>query len=153
MTDEERKIVKKTRKQEFACRATELEALEKAFGEEATKIAIDARARLNERNWQAIAKHVGNDGIDGIIDTLWAWVKEEGFEFTVERGDKTARMKVTRCPLAEMARELGMEKWGYACYCADDPSIVKGFNPRMRFSRTKTLMEGADSCDHRYELD
>lgn len=153
MTDEERKLVCKTRKQEFMCHAAELEALEKAFGEGATKTALEARARLNERNWQAIAKHVGNDGIDGILGTLWAWVEEEGVEFTVERGANFAQMKVTRCPLAEMARELGLEKWGYACYCADDPSIARGFNPRMRFSRTKTLMEGADSCDHRYGLD
>ncbi len=152
MTDEGRKIAYSIRKQEFSGKAAELEALEEAFGEDVTRVVREARARMNERNWRAIAAHVGDNGIDGIINTLWAWVKEEGFEFTVERGEKYAQMRVTRCPVADMAKELGKEKWGHTCYCCDDPSIVRGFNPDMRFSRTKTLMEGHDCCDHRYEL-
>jgi predicted ArsR family transcriptional regulator len=153
MTEEERKIVFNTRKQEFAGRAAELEALERALGADVPRIVLETRAKETERNWREIAKHFGDNGIDGIINTLWTWVKEEGFEFTAERDGNTAQMKVTRCPIAEMAKELGMEKWGYRCYCCDDPSIVRGFNPRMRFARTKTLMEGADACDHCYELD
>lgn len=35
-------------------------------------------------------------------------------------------------------------------FCAGDPYIVEGFNPKMGFKRTKTLTLGDDCCDHFY---
>ncbi|MCP4899587.1 MAG: L-2-amino-thiazoline-4-carboxylic acid hydrolase, partial [bacterium] len=40
---------------------------------------------------------------------------------------------------------------GFSC-CRDEPH-ARGFNPRLRLERTKTLMEGADHCDFRYSLE
>ncbi|MFW9789019.1 MAG: L-2-amino-thiazoline-4-carboxylic acid hydrolase, partial [Candidatus Thorarchaeota archaeon] len=37
-------------------------------------------------------------------------------------------------------------------FCNEDEHIVAGFNPSIKFSRTKTLMEGHDCCDHCYVM-
>ncbi|TFH07921.1 MAG: hypothetical protein E4H14_07485 [Candidatus Thorarchaeota archaeon] len=42
--------------------------------------------------------------------------------------------------------------WGYSLYCVDDEYMVMGFNPKMEFTRSKTLMEGHDCCNHCYRL-
>ena len=148
--EEKRSVINMTRMQEFAARANELSALEKEYGEPVSKIVREARARQVEEEWKSIAQGSERTDIQGIIDTLWKWVAEAGFEFTIARSTTTAQMKVTYCPIAEMARKIGQEKWGYLCYCCDDVSIVKGFNPNIQFQRTKTLMEGYDCCDHFY---
>ena len=59
-------------------------------------------------------------------------------------------MNITKCPLADLAKEVNAEDWGYILYCCDDPNIVEGFNPEMDLKRTKTLMQGDDCCDHFY---
>ncbi|OHD27364.1 MAG: hypothetical protein A2086_17365 [Spirochaetes bacterium GWD1_27_9] len=151
MTIEEKcSIINGTRMQEFSARANELSALESELGEVVSRIVLDARARQVEEEWKGIAKRSPRTDIQGILDTLWTWVGDVGFKYTYERIGNTVKMNVTYCPIAEMARKLGQEKWGFKCYCCDDYSIVKGFNPNITFNRTKTLMEGHDCCNHTY---
>lgn len=145
--DEKRGLVDKVRTREFAFRAAELAALEEKYGPGVAKTAMRAKAGLVELEWREIAKTCAG-GIQGLADTLWKGMEDSGFRFTSERVEKGMRFTVTRCPLAEMAVRLGQAKWGYLCYCMDYPSIVKGFDPAMRYSRTKTLMQGQDCCDH-----
>ena len=45
-------------------------------------------------------------------------------------------------------RGLHAAELGFAYYCAYDYGFCQGLNPALQFSRTKTLMQGADSCDH-----
>jgi len=33
--------------------------------------------------------------------------------------------------------------------CGRDFELISGFNPKMRLTRTKTIMEGCDCCDFR----
>lgn len=53
----------------------------------------------------------------------------------------------TRCMHAEAYRELGEPELGYVI-CAGDEPAVRSYNPQLAFQRTKTLMEGAEMCDH-----
>ena len=69
-----------------------------------------------------------------------------------KNSENEVQMNVTRCIFAEIAQELGIEEWGFRLYCKDDPHMVEGYNPKMEFKRTKTLMEGDDCCDHWYRL-
>jgi hypothetical protein len=48
---------------------------------------------------------------------------------------------------AEILRELEEPELGLVI-CARDGPWVKSFNPGLGFHRTKSLMEGNDSCDH-----
>jgi hypothetical protein len=140
----------KLQKHEFAARVDDLNALRKRFGPEVETIVKENRAKKIEADWRKIAEEHGRNDIQGIKDTLWKWVLDEGIEYEFEDTLEGTQFRVTRCPLAKMAQEIGAANWGYICFCADDPPMVAGFNPKMGFRRTKTLMEGDDYCDHFY---
>jgi predicted ArsR family transcriptional regulator len=103
-------------------------------------------ASIAETDRQADKK---ND-IQGLIDFLWKPLPQEGFEFTYEQNEQGYQMHVTKCPIADIAQSLNLEKWGFIFYCMGDAAICEGYNPEIRFTRTKTLMEGDDYCDHFY---
>ena len=46
---------------------------------------------------------------------------------------------------------LGVPELGAILSCARDAALIEGFNPRLKLTRTETIMEGAASCDFRYE--
>jgi predicted ArsR family transcriptional regulator len=48
-----------------------------------------------------------------------------------------------------MYRQLGLEDLGAILSCRRDFALMDGFNPELTYSRTQTLMEGADRCDVR----
>jgi hypothetical protein len=62
-------------------------------------------------------------------------------------------MDIKRCRYAEMYKELGIEEVGFLLSCGRDYAMVSGFNPMMKLYRTKTLMEGVDCCDFRFEME
>lgn len=144
--------INNTRKMEFQARVDDLKALKEAFGEQVTSIILSERGKKVETQWAQIAQEVGRNDIQALKDTLWKWVQEVGFEFTSEDTPEGTQFTVTRCPIADMAREINEADWGYTCYCADDPHIVAGFNQEIGFKRTKTLMEGDDCCNHFYYI-
>ena len=148
--EEHLKQVKNVRKWEFAARVDDLNALRERYGKEVEDIVAAKRAEKIEANWRKIAEEHGRNDIQGMKETLWTWVLDEGIEYEVEDTEEGTQFRVTHCPLAEMAKELNTTDWGFICFCADDPPMVAGFNPKMGFRRTKTLMEGDDCCDHFY---
>ncbi len=148
--EEHQKAVQAAMKAEFAARFQDLNALRDEFGERVEEIIRENRAKRIEADWRKIAESHGRNDIQGMKDTLWKWVLNEGIEYEVTDTEEGTQFRVTRCPFAEMARELGASDWGFICYCEDDPPMVAGFNPEMGFRRTKTLMQGDDCCDHLY---
>ena len=72
-------------------------------------------------------------------------------EFEVlETNDTKLSLNVTRCRYAEMYKGHGIEELGYLLSCGRDFALVEGFNPRIKLTRTQTIMEGADFCDFRF---
>jgi predicted hydrocarbon binding protein len=71
----------------------------------------------------------------------------------LESSDKKLYYNVTRCAYVDMYKELGMEDLGYILSCGRDFEMIKGFNPKMKLVRTKTLMEGDEYCDFRITLE
>jgi predicted ArsR family transcriptional regulator len=139
-------------KTEFEARVNDLTALKREFGERVGEIISAARGQKVEAQWRNIAQEYGKNDIEALKATLWKWVGDAGFEFTASETAEGTQFRVTKCPLAEMARSLNAAEWGYVCYCTDDPHIVAGFNPAMGFRRTKTLMQGHECCDHFYYM-
>jgi predicted ArsR family transcriptional regulator len=138
----------------LASRAGLATAVVDHFGEEAEEV-IKTFLREGARDWAAKAAEADRQAnrrndIQGLMNFLWEPLRREGFEFTYEQDEQGCQMKVTRCPVAEMAKALKLEKWGYIFHCMGDEPICEGYNPEMAFKRTKTLMEGADYCDHFY---
>ena len=55
---------------------------------------------------------------------------------------------VSACPWADVYREMGLQGDGGCDYCQDlDPSIVRGFNPRLTYIVSQTLHE-SEVCLH-----
>ena len=61
--------------------------------------------------------------------------------------------RITECLWARTFREADAADIGYACLCQTEFAVVPAFNPKMKLTFTKTLMQGDDCCDPRYVLE
>ena len=87
-----------------------------------------------------------------VVKTLWSRSGEAlEVEFT-EVSETLLDFRVTRCRYAEQYANLGFQKFGYSLSCSRDAAFAQGFNPKIRMSRTQTIMEGAPYCDFRFTL-
>jgi hypothetical protein len=50
------------------------------------------------------------------MNFLWEPLRQVGFEFTYEQNEQGYQLKVTRCPVAEIAKALKLEKWRFIFY-------------------------------------
>jgi hypothetical protein len=50
----------------------------------------------------------------------------------------------------DLAKKLNAEKWLYHLTCLTDEPAITGFNGRIKFDRSRTLMQGYPDCDHCY---
>jgi hypothetical protein len=125
-----------------------LEALGAQYGREqvfetARKVIIDvARAQGRE-----LAERVGGDSLTHFAGALEDWKKGDAYRMDVlEQSDEKLSFNVTRCRYAEMYRALGIPEIGALLSCNRDFSLVEGFNPAVKLTRTQTVMEGASTA-------
>ena len=84
-----------------------------------------------------------------------AWAREPShfwkhvltFE-VVQDTPRAFEVQVTECLWAKTFREMGAADVGYLLICHPDYAYCQGFNPRITMSRSKTLMQGDDYCNH-----
>jgi predicted ArsR family transcriptional regulator len=126
-----------------------LRGLEKELGPQVVEAVDRTAGEAIRAQWAEIAQKEGNT-IEDFIRVLWEPLREQGFEYTSETREDGVQMRCTRCPLSDLAREINAADWLYRLNCGSDPHMVAGFNPKMGFRRTKTLMQGDDCCDHFY---
>lgn len=130
-------------------------ALEKKFGVGVRELVKEERAKSIRSQWSEIAKQTSGISIKDLIETLWDPLQQKGIVHyeVIETKETKTRLKVTSCLFARLVKELNIPRdWGYDLYCSDDEHMVRGFNQRMKFIRSKTLMEGHDCCDHCYQM-
>src|ERR1044072_9619334 len=70
----------------------------------------------------------------------------------LERSEEKLSFNVTRCRYAEMYRALGIPEVGALLSCNRAFSLVEGFNPDVKLTRTQTVMERTSHCDFRFVL-
>ena len=132
-----------------------LDKYESEFGPEAEERVLGIIAENTRELWAEIAeereKEGEDNGIQGILDTLWKSFERVGGEFTVEQTEDSAQIHCTKCPMADTYHKIGKPEYGLIFHCSTDPHIVAGFNPEMEFKITKKLMMD-DCCDHYYRL-
>ena len=93
------------------------------------------------------------NGIEGLINEVASWGEGGTWKMDVlEQTSTTYFFNVRRCPYYEKYRELGLDEFGVELSCCRDEPFARGFNPRLKLVRSKTIMEGADYCDFRYYL-
>ena len=131
-----------------------LEALGAEYGREqvfatARKVIIEvARAQGKE-----LAGKMGGASLGHFAAALEDWKKGDAYRMDVlEQTEEKFSFNVTRCRYAEMYRSLGIPEVGALLSCNRDFSLVEGFNPAVKLTRTQTVMEGASHCDFRFVL-
>lgn len=82
------------------------------------------------------------------------WTAEDALEIeTIASTDRELHFNVTRCRYQEMYRAMGLEEIGHLLSCQRDGTFCEGYDPRIKLTRTQTLMQGASHCDFRYSFD
>ncbi|MEW6404559.1 MAG: L-2-amino-thiazoline-4-carboxylic acid hydrolase [Chloroflexota bacterium] len=125
-----------------------VEAMEKRFGSEVTAVVDGVIANRARRLGSLYAKQTDSHSVADYLDLIWEPARADGLEFTTEPRENGVQIHVTRCPVHDMACESNKKEWLYHLVCTQDPYMAEGFNPKMGFQRTKTLMQGQDHCDH-----
>ena len=108
--------------------------------------AIAAGASFAERT-------PGGTSMETFRDLYGLWTHGGALEIEVREASETRfDFDVVRCRYSEMYRELGLADIGSILSCNRDGVFCQGYDPRIRMTRTLTLMQGAPCCDFRYEL-
>ncbi|MBI4905595.1 MAG: L-2-amino-thiazoline-4-carboxylic acid hydrolase [Acidobacteria bacterium] len=71
----------------------------------------------------------------------------------VEQTPEAFEYRVKKCLWAKAFRDEGAADIGYAMICYPDYAVAKSLNPRLKLIRSKTLMQGDDSCRLRYVME
>jgi hypothetical protein len=79
------------------------------------------------------------------------WMKDDALAIeVVDDRPGVFDFNVTRCRYAETYRAMGLGQIGDILSCNRDGSFCEGYDPRIKLTRTQTIMGGATHCDFRY---
>ncbi len=131
-----------------------IQVLMKELGKERTlKLIEPVIQSLARESGAQLARLLGGNTLGHFAQGLRFWSAEDALKIEIlEQSEKKASFNVTRCRYAEMYKELGIPEWGALLSCSRDGAMIAGFNPKIKFTRTRTIMEGAGFCDFRYEV-
>lgn len=123
-----------------------VEVAQKTIGD-AVRAAAVAQAR------EMAAEVDGKTSMRTFVERQSAWTAEDALRFDVLRQtDEVYDFNVTRCRYAETYREMGLGEIGHLLSCQRDGSFCEGYDPRLKLTRTQTIMQGASHCDFRYRM-
>jgi hypothetical protein len=146
-----RAAVERMRKAEMAEKAGLFKKLRRKYGggvvDEVRDYVVEgARERL-------AAADLKTRDLDAVLELVWKSMGGEIEWRIAERTPDRLAIRVSRCLYAREMRRHDAAEIGYAFYCAWDDGFCRGLNPKMTFTRTRTLMRGDDGCDHTYTLE
>jgi hypothetical protein len=120
-----------------------MEVIRDAACESAAQAVGAAAASLPDRSLEAWAKMLKEP--DEILGHAIA------FDI-VEDGESAFEVRVNECLWASTFRAADAADLGYSWVCHPDFAMAAAFNPDIRLRRDRTLMQGANHCNHRWEL-
>jgi predicted ArsR family transcriptional regulator len=124
--------------------------IEGEYGEGALEALAQWKEEKSRERWRGIAEETGRSD----PEYLFRLFTERVHEFEVVRKDRAAlEVIVTRCSHAEVFRGSDAADVGMRMICMGDHAVVEGFNPEIKFTRPKTLMDGDECCHFLFELD
>jgi hypothetical protein len=131
-----------------------LDAFAAEFGRERVlEVARRVIVEVARQQGRELAGRLGAEDLGTFAAAIEPWTRDGALEIEVlERTDRAFDFNVTRCRYAEMYRALGIPELGALLSCNRDFALGGGFNPRLRLTRTQTIMAGAACCDFRYRL-
>lgn len=123
-----------------------VEGAQKAIGEAVRRSSIEQARRF------AQAEPAGTS-LDSFVEATKLWEKDDALRIAVKERTETAYVfDVVRCRYSEMYREMGLGEIGHLLSCQRDGTFCQGYDPRLKFTRTQTIMQGAPHCDFRYDF-
>ena len=93
----------------------------------------------------------GEVNLESFKAILPLWSKDDALAIEVI-DDKPGvfEFNVRRCRYAETYRAMGLSEIGDILSCNRDGAFCEGYDPRIKLTRTQTIMKGASHCDFRY---
>ena len=132
------------------------EEMKATLGEEQAK-AILSRAIIKlarQAGAEMAAESPEGPSLGHFISLQPRWTRGDALEIEVLRADGTHYdFNVTRCRYAEMYRAMGLAELGAVLSCNRDGAFCEGYDPRLKLTRTQTIMGGAAHCDFRYRME
>ena len=127
-----------------------LESLKNEHGLRVAEITSELMSQEEQIRWCAVAKHEQDHSIEQFIRLVWEPLIPLGFKFTTEKRADGTQLHCTACPIHELSKVIGGAEWLTLLECNKDLHNVQGFNPKIGFTRTKTLIKGDSHCNHFY---
>lgn len=127
------------------------EALKAEFGVEKAQQIVGDAIRAKAVDFGKSLAETGTPSLRHFAELLPLWKQDDALqtETLVENGQHF-EFNVVRCRYAEMYREMGLQEIGHLLSCNRDASFCDGYDPRLKLTRTQTIMQGASHCDFRY---
>jgi predicted ArsR family transcriptional regulator len=121
---------------------------------QAIAIAREAIQNLAENAGQQMAITMGNNSLVELAQVVReVWALEEALQLSfIDTSSDRLAFDVHRCRYAELYDRLGLRDMGFHLSCCRDAAFARGFNPAIQMERTRTIMEGASTCDFRFTL-
>jgi hypothetical protein len=150
--DEELGILAR-RKIEAAIVAPIYDELRQAIGEEMARDILRRAIRRAaiDAGTEFASRAEGGADLESFKGILPLWTKDDAL--TIEIIDDKPGVfdfNVKRCRYAETYRAMGLGDIGDILSCNRDGAFCEGYDPRIKLTRTQTIMRGARHCDFRY---
>lgn len=129
-----------------------IRAFAEEFGEEKTYAVVRRMMKKLAGDTGRAAGEECGGGLDNFKEGLLPMWDAGGAlaKNIIEDTGDTLRFDVTRCDYAAIYKELGYADLGALVSCERDEPFINGFDPDIKFERTKTIMAGDDVCDFCY---
>lgn len=105
----------------------------------------DADINYNERTLTAFT--------DNLIKEAEGFYKLRATYEIIYSDEHVLEMKTTECLWAKTFREVNAADIGYASCCYQDYPAAKAYNPKLKFIREKTLMQGHEYCGNKWVME
>lgn len=90
---------------------------------------------------------------DGYKKLVEGYYKQRNTIEFIHSDENVLEVNCTECIWAKTFREADAAEIGYAGICYSDYSAIKGYNPKMKLVREKTLMQGHDCCNFKIVME
>ena len=121
----------------------------------AKRILTSAVIKLAKSTAAEMAKDApGGSSLDSFRAIQPRWTAEDALRTEVVKSTPTEfDFNVVKCRYSEMYRAMGLADLGAILSCNRDGAFCEGYDPKLKLTRTQTLMEGATHCDFRYRYE
>ena len=121
--------------------------------EAARRILSAAVVKMAKATAAEMAKSApgGKPDLDSFRAIQPLWTAEDALRIeVVESTSDRFDFNVVRCRYAETYKEMGLAELGAVLSCDRDGAFCEGYDPKLKLTRTQTIMGGASHCDFRY---